>query len=307
MPLVSVAMASYNHERFLPEAIEAILNQTYRDIELIIVDDASKDSSVEIIRSYQKKDSRIRTIFHEKNKGIAKTFNDGIDAASGKFVAKTGSDDVWVEDKIEKQLEVLKNNENLVVYSACSVIDAESNPVCEPCGKKQSRRKRKKSGKIFRELLGGNFICAGSIIFKKENVRDIRFDEQFRYVNDYKFALDLARKYEYHFIPQPLVKYRVHGNNITLKDNAGWLEDFALFGKELLEKYRDEFTHKARARFLFKIAHDAYFRGDIKTGRKYTSKAIIAYPFRMKYLRSLILSFGRKIRPLDDPEYKSRS
>jgi len=296
MPLVSVSMSSYNYQRYLPEAIEAILNQTCRDIELVIVDDASKDNSVEIIRSYQKKDSRIRTIFHKKNEGIAKTFNDGIDASSGKFVAKMSSDDVWAEDKIEKQLEVLNKNENLIVYSDCTIIDAEGNPICRPGGKKQKLKKRKKNGKIFGELLEGNFICGASLIFKKENAGDIRYDEQFKFVNDYKFVLELARKYEFYCVPQPLVKYRVHGNNITLKDKPGWLEDFALFGKDLLEKYPDEFTNSAKAKFLFKIAQDAYFRGDIKAGRKYTSKAIIACPFKSKYLRTLILSFGRKIR-----------
>ena len=219
MPLVSVAMASYNYERFLPETIEGVLNQSCKDLELIIVDDASKDNSPEIIKSYQKKDKRVRGIFHSENKGIARTFNDGIDQAVGKFIAITGSDDVWVENKLEKQLEVLKGNENLVVYSDSLIIDAQSSLVAEPVGKKlnATKKKRKKSGNIFRELLGGNIVCGSSIIFKKDNIRDIRFDEQLKYTNDYKFALDLARKYEFYFIPEPLIKYRVHGKNVTLR------------------------------------------------------------------------------------------
>lgn len=289
MPLVSVAMASYNYERFLPETIEGVLNQSYKDLELVIVDDASKDNSPEIIKSYQEKDKRVRGIFHSENKGIARTFNDGIEEASGKFIAITGSDDVWVENKLEKQLEVLKGNENLVVYSDSLIIDAQSNLVAEPVGKKLSTKKkgRKKSGNIFRELLGDNFVCGSSIIFKKDNIRDIRFDEQLKYTNDYKFALDLARKYEFYFIPEPLIKYRIHGKNITLRDREGWLRDFALFAKYLLEKYEDEFSRKTKSRFLFKIACDAFCRRDSAGGREYLLKAIMSYPFRIKYFKSL--------------------
>lgn len=295
MPLVSVAMASYNYERFLPETIEGVLNQSCKDIELIIVDDGSKDSSPQIIKSYQEKDKRVRCIFHSENKGIARTFNDGIDQAAGKFMATMGSDDVWVENKLEKQLEVLKGNENLVVYSDSMIIDAQSNLVAKPVDKKPNatKKKRTKNGNIFRELLGGNFVCGSSVIFKKDNIRNIRYDEQFKYVNDYKFTLDLARKYEFYFIPEPLVKYRVHGKNITLRDREGWLRDFALFGKHLLEKYEDEFSRKTKAKFLFKIACDAFCRRDSAGGRKYLWKAIMSYPFRMKYVKYLTFSFGR--------------
>jgi len=295
MPLVSVVMASYNYERFLPETIKGVLNQSCNDLELVIIDDASKDNSPEIIKSYQEKDKRVRGSFHSENKGIARTFNDGIEEASGKFIAITGSDDVWLKNKLEKQLEVLKGNENLVVYSDSLIIDAQSNLVAEPVGKKLSttKKKRKKSGNIFRELLGGNFVCGSSIIFKKDNIRDIRFDEQFKYVNDYKFVLDLAREYDFYFIPEPLVKYRVHGKNITLQDKEGWLKDFALLSKYLLEKYEDEFSSKMKAKFLFKVACEAFCRGDSAGGRKYLLKAIMSYPFRIKHFKSLISSFGR--------------
>jgi glycosyltransferase involved in cell wall biosynthesis len=286
-------MPSYSHERFISEAIEGVLNQSCQDIELIIVDDASEDNSKEIIKSYREKDRRIRAIFHDENRGIAKTFNDGIEEASGKFIAVTGSDDVWFKDKLEKQLEMLKKNEDLVVYSDSLVIDAQSNLVEKLPARKRNASKKKKSGKIFRELLGGNFICGSSMIFKKDNIKDIRFDEQFKYVNDYKFVLELAIKYEYYFIPEPLVKYRIHGKNCTLHDGTGWLNDFALIGKYLLDKYENELPTKVKAKFLFSIGCDACSRGDSGNGRKYILKAIMTYPFRIEYLRSLMLSFGR--------------
>ena len=130
------------------------------------------------------------------------------------------------------------------------------------------------------------------MIFKRDNVKDIRFDERYRYVNDYKFVLDLAREYEYYHIPEPLVKYRVHGANCTLGDKGGWLRDFALFGRYLLENYESDLTPKAKARFLGKIADDAFFRGDLAEGRKYIRKAMACRPFRARYWKIFFLSFN---------------
>ena len=125
MPLVSVLMTSYNHERFIQEAIESVLAQTCSDLELIVVDDASKDGSREIIKELQRKDKRIKPVFHASNKGIARTINDGIENSSGKYLALIASDDLWREDKLEKQLEILEKNENRVVWCNAEIIDGE--------------------------------------------------------------------------------------------------------------------------------------------------------------------------------------
>jgi glycosyltransferase involved in cell wall biosynthesis len=288
-------MASYNYEKYLPETIESVLDQSFTDIEFIIVDDASKDNSREIIKSYQEKDDRVHAVYHGENRGIAKTFNDGIDEATGEFVAIVGCDDLWVKNKLEKQIEVLKRDEDLVVHTGVATIDAQGN-VIEESEREHSGKKRNKNGHIFRELLEGNFVCGSSIIFKKSNLNGIKLDERYRYVNDYKFTLDLAREYEFHYIAEPLVKYRVHGGNITLRDKGGWLKDFAAFGKELLREYENEFSSRAKARFLFKIALDAYNRAAMTEARRYSLKAIRTRPFMAKYWKLLVSSICAKSR-----------
>jgi glycosyltransferase involved in cell wall biosynthesis len=292
MPEVSVVVPSYNYDKYIGETIGGILGQTFSDLELIIVDDCSKDRSREVIADYARRDDRIKVLLHEENRGIARTFNDGIDAACGKYVAITGCDDVWFEHKLQRQLEVLNSNEDLVVYSDTVVIDGEGKVTGDSRSGKSRTSKRKRSGWIFRDLLEGNFVSGSSMIFKRDNVKDIRFDEQYRYVNDYKFVLDLARKCEYYHVSEPLVKYRVHGANITLRDNGGWLSDFAMFGRHLLDNYGSDFTRKARARFLFKIADDALFRGDCAEGRRYILKAMASRPFRVRYWQSFFSSFN---------------
>ena len=129
MPLVSVVIPSYNHEKFVSEAIESVLGQDFDDLELIIVDDASTDTSRQIIQKYAAEDARVRVILHETNCGIAKTCNDGIAAAKGKFLAVTASDDVWMKDKLSKQLAVLESDEDLVVWTEAEIIDESGQPV----------------------------------------------------------------------------------------------------------------------------------------------------------------------------------
>ncbi len=140
VPLVSVCMQTWNSEQFIGEAIESVLGQDFEDLELIIVDGASTDATRQIIERYAKQDPRIRAIFHERNLGISSACNDGIEAAKGKFIAQIDSDDVWVADKLTKQLAVLERDEDLIVWSEGEIIDHAGRSI----------------GKSFSERLGNN-------------------------------------------------------------------------------------------------------------------------------------------------------
>ncbi|MGZ4893068.1 MAG: glycosyltransferase family 2 protein, partial [Halobacteriota archaeon] len=129
VPLISIFMKSYNHELYISEAIVSVLNQDFEDLELIIVDDASTDESRQIIERFAEQDPRIRVIFHEQNFGITRVVNDGIDAARGKFIAQIDSDDVWVTDKLRKQLAVVERDENVIVWSEGRLIDQNGRPL----------------------------------------------------------------------------------------------------------------------------------------------------------------------------------
>lgn len=104
---VSVVTASYNYQDYIKEAIQSVLNQTYKDLELIIVDDCSTDNSVQVINSY--KDDRIKLFVNEKNLGLQKTVKRGIENASGEWIVFLESDDILKPDNIEKRSELLKN------------------------------------------------------------------------------------------------------------------------------------------------------------------------------------------------------
>jgi glycosyltransferase involved in cell wall biosynthesis len=242
MPLVSVLMTSYNHESFIRESIESILAQSFTDFELIIVDDASKDGSRNIISEYNKKDDRIKSVFHESNMGIARTINDCIEKSCGKYIAIVSSDDLWTEDKLAKQLEILDQNENLIVWCNAEIIDAESIVT----GKTSSEifNNSELNGYVF-ENLSSAWLCGSSIMLKRANLNGIRFNETMKYLNDTQFYIDIGFKYNFYYIKETLVKYRLHSTNTSSGDIRNWYHDSLLLCIYFFKEYGEEMSYKA--------------------------------------------------------------
>lgn len=127
-PPVTVLMAVFNAEEYLPMAIESILNQTYTEFEFIIVDDKSTDSSLEIIKSYQQKDSRIKLICREENGGLSKALNTGLKEARGKYIARIDADDIATPERLKVQYNFMEtNSEYVAVGSGIDYIDKDGN------------------------------------------------------------------------------------------------------------------------------------------------------------------------------------
>lgn len=131
-PLVSIVMPVYNTERFLRQAIDSVLHQTYRNIELIVVDDCSKDNSLKILMEYQEKDSRVCVIKQERNRGVAHARNTGIQLAKGEFIALLDSDDVWEKTKIDRQTSLMKKDDADIAYCSLDFIDENGMQIKRP-------------------------------------------------------------------------------------------------------------------------------------------------------------------------------
>jgi glycosyltransferase involved in cell wall biosynthesis len=292
MPLVSVVMPSYNHEKFLSEAIESVLGQDFDDLELIIVDDASADASKEIIQKYADEDARIRVILHEANCGISKTVNDSIEAAQGKFIASSASDDIWAKNKLTKQLAVTESNEDFVIWSEGEVIDDRSQPVGLSFSERHNTVLKKKSGDIFEDLLLGNYIFGSSLFYKKRNLGDIRYDERLLYLNDYKFFLELARKYEFYYIAEPLAKYRIHEQNTLFgsgpeaaKRLRTAYEESIAVRQEALRHYDHEVSSATKAEICLRTGFDYKVLGENKAALLCFLRAIEYRPLSRATLR----------------------
>lgn len=234
MPLCSVLLPSYNHEKYLEEAINSVINQTEEDWELIIIDDASQDNSPLILDKFQK-DDRIHIKRHDKNWGIASTLNQALKCSKGDFVAFIASDDVWHPRKLEEQLEILKKNDEQIVWSEGLILNDKS----VAAGEKFTHiyKSPQKSGYIFQELIQGNFIFGSSIMLKKSFLDDVEFDTQLRFLNDHKLYLDLAFKYKFYFIPEALAAYRIHGDNTTFNDLSAWYQDSVKLSSYIFREY----------------------------------------------------------------------
>jgi glycosyltransferase involved in cell wall biosynthesis len=311
VPLVSVCMQTWNSERFIAEAIESVLGQDFQDLELIIVDGASSDATRQIIERYAKQDPRIRVILHERNFGISKAANDGIEAANGKFVAQIDSDDVWVPDKLTKQLAVLERDEDLVVWSEGEIIDDTGRPTGQTFSERLANNvyvsaKAKKSGNLWQELLPSNYIFHSTIIYKKQNLGDVRYDEGIIVINDFKFFLDLARHYQFYYIAEPLAKYRLHADNtlagsgpearirqrITDKEYISIVED-------AMRQHNNEITPTTRAVVYGHIGFLYYLAGETKKGLRFFLRGFICNPFEKRNLWYLQLAFKRMLRAVN--------
>jgi glycosyltransferase involved in cell wall biosynthesis len=253
MPLVSVLMPSYQHAEYVAAAMQSVLDQSVDNLELLVIDDASTDGSPAIIQDFAARDARVRPLLQETNQGIARTFNVGLREARGKFVAVLASDDLWMDHKLEKELAVLRMNEDLIVWCEGLMVDGQGNPTGELAVRDHIKKYAAHdetepdlvkigSGRIEHQILRGRLVLFAGLIAKTEAVREFGFDPNLKYMNDVKLSLDLAGRYDYCFIPEPLVKYRWHGDNsCTCKDVDGWARDGEVF--------RDYFLHSFGTRY----------------------------------------------------------
>ncbi|MHC5183919.1 MAG: glycosyltransferase family 2 protein [Planctomycetota bacterium] len=293
--LVSVVMTSYNHEKFLPDAIDSVLNQTYEDFELIIIDDASSDRSQEIIGHFQQKDPRIRPIFHDRNMGISRTTNDGFMAAKGEYVAYVQSDDLWIPDKLEKQLTILEGNPDLVVWSDAAIIDEMGNSTGRLFTEKYHAECKPKSGNLFLSLSRSNYICGQSMILKTQVAQAIQFDPGFVYANDYKFMLELSRQCDFYFINEPLVQYRIHGDNSITKNKHIWARDDYYLSRYLLTNYVQELSKNVIAKCYKQMGVHLHNQGHLGYARKCFGAAIRNNSKKTSYYKKFIKSSAQSL------------
>jgi glycosyltransferase involved in cell wall biosynthesis len=252
-PTVSVIMRSFNHAGYISHAIDSVLNQTITDLELIIVDDASRDRSQEIIRAIGNRDNRIKTILHSSNRGMAAGMNEGMAASTGKFIAFIDSDDIWERDKLEKQLEYLnRQTDCAAVWTEGRIINEQGVPTGETFTDIRWGKKRQKNGDLLHELVNGNFILLSSFLGKAKAVKAHPFWTELRYFNDWAFHFEMSLKHRYAFIPEPLTRYRVHAQS-TQQDANGyrndWIKTHALF----LRKFARQLSTCQRSYLYFKM------------------------------------------------------
>lgn len=209
MTRVSVIMPVYNSEKYVGEAIESILNQTYEDFELIIIDDGSKDSSAEIIQSY--KDERIVFIKNEVNRGFLYNLNYGIEISKGEYIARLDNDDISYPTRFEKQVQFLDSHPETVLVGTKMDLLID--------GKKRDSQKvpLETEKEIKFSLLFGNYCIAHSSFMMRKSVfteTNLTYNT-FIQTPDYHMLLDMSLRGDVSMIPEPLIAWRIHSAQST--------------------------------------------------------------------------------------------
>jgi glycosyltransferase involved in cell wall biosynthesis len=211
-PLVSVIMPAYNAEKFIGEAIESILNQTFKDFEFIILDDCSTDKTWEIIKGYAKKDKRIVAVKNEKNLKISATLNKGILLARGKYISRMDADDWSYPQRFEKQINYLEGNSAVVLLGSFIEVADSTMKVLN------LRRYPLDDISIRSTLLKYSTFAHPSVIYRREEaVKCGMYNIHLYDSEDYDFYFRIGNFGKFANCPEILLKLRTHKESVTQK------------------------------------------------------------------------------------------
>jgi glycosyltransferase involved in cell wall biosynthesis len=224
-PLVSVIMNCYNGETYLFDSIKSILDQTYKNFEIIFWDNQSKDNSAIIFKSF--KDKRLKYYYAKKHTTLYKARNLAIQKSKGKFIAFLDTDDIWVKDKLNLQIKKFINKKIGLVYANYYTLNQATG------FKAIAYKKELPEGVICRNLLKDYFLGIGTVIVRKEIfMKKKNFDENFNIIGDFDFFTRISKSTYFAKIQDPLLIYRIHENSFSNKNYQMYINEFKLWLKK---------------------------------------------------------------------------
>lgn len=267
--LVSVIIPAYNRAAVLPRAIKSVLGQTFSDYEIVVVDDASKDNTSEVLKGFT--DERIVYIRHASNKGGAAARNTGIERSRGEWVAFLDSDDAWLPEKLAQQIELLTKSESNVgvVYTGLKVVYETSGETENIPGVHR--------GKFLKELLISNCVrTLSSILVRRSFLNAIGgFDPDLRSCQDWDLYIRLMKQCSFECVVQPLTVYYVNKQDPSRISNS---RKSIIQGHEAIaRKYEADYktlSKQERVRYLESVAEMYILGGNLSHS---FSKVIEAY------------------------------
>ena len=251
LPKVSVILTSYNHAAYVAATIESVLNQTFKDFELLIVDDGSKDNSREIIKTFD--DPRIKNFLYEENRGPIIAVADAMKSARGKYIAVHHSDDLWAPDKLEKQVAFLDANKNYVAcFTRVEFIDEHGNPYelehDDFYRKVFEQHNRPRTDWLNYFFYNTNCLCHPSAMLRREAYKKYKLLDThgFWQLHDYLMWIRLCFHEEIFILSEPLTKFRLRRTrqenfSATTFDKIvrGELENFFI-AQEFADNFKDD-------------------------------------------------------------------
>lgn len=282
--MISVVIPTYNRSKLLKRAVESVLNQTFKDFELIIVDDNSTDNTRETVMDLRKKDSRIKYFRHKNNQGGSAARNTGIKHAKGEFIALLDDDDEWLPEKLIKQMSLFEKlpAEYGVVYCGCFYISEKNSKLIKHITPREH-------GNVYEQMLEGCILASPTPLLRKEcfSVSGL-FDEKLNSSQDWDMWIRISKHFKFDFVPELLAIHRIHGTQISSNLNA------KIDGiKNVIKKYpafgNGKFRYASKA--LLQLGKLSMFDRNERVGRKYFINSIKADVFQRNAYIHFFLSF----------------
>jgi glycosyltransferase involved in cell wall biosynthesis len=281
MPLISVIIPAYNREKTLEICVKSILNQTYTDLEVIIVDDASTDRTVEIAHQLVKSDHRVRCLRHSSNLKAQAARNTGIKSAKGNWIAFLDSDDQWLPDSLELRFNLANSANVKVVYSECYVI--------RPDSPQEHWGMVPLSGNIYRHILQQPGPMFQSLLVAREALERIGFlDESIMTYQEWETSIRLSKHYEFAFVETPTFIYDCRGSDTMSKNMLKDAEGY----RQILKKHFLEIVKHlglpGLARHYQVLASRYQLAGETGQALKYKLSSVVSWPFRASILARVL-------------------
>jgi len=210
-PKISVLTPAYNAEQFIGETIECILNQSFKDFEFIIIDDCSIDSTAKIIKSFQKKDDRIKYFKNKKNLGIAGNRNKGLGLAAGKYVVWQDADDISLPNRLKKQYEFMEKHPKVGICGGYLQFFDET-------GNRGVRKYATKDESLRKNIFRFSPVAQPAAILRKSCIDEAgKYDLRWPPAEDLDMSFRIGSKHKFANLAEIIIKYREHGNSATFK------------------------------------------------------------------------------------------
>lgn len=269
MSFVSVIIPTYNGSRYICETIDSVLLQTYKDYEIIVIDDGSTDQTEDTLKKYG---SKIKYLY-QRNQGPSAARNFGIKNSVGKYIGFLDHDDIWLPNKLEIQVKILDENHDLAFVCADAYcIDSFGKII-----KLWKMHKRE----TFKNLYESNFVLNLTALVKKSCFNDIGgYDKKLFVCQDYDLWLRLAKKYKFKHLNYALAKYRKHENNISNNIELLAMDRIAIFKKKEFFNSTNLVKNRIKiAREFLIIAEYNYVKENYHKASIYFIKSVIYFPF----------------------------
>ncbi len=326
-PAVSIVLPTYNRARFLPEAFDAIKNQTFKDWELIVVDDGSTDNTKQIVKEFAEAFPQNVVYVYQENQGPAAARNKGLEIAQGRYIAFYDSDDLWLPHHLEKCVTALEKNPDVSwVFAACKLVEYPSgkvvnpNHLYEPDGSPRGVKKLavEKRDELFLikdqkaalkcAIVEGLRAGLQNSVIRAEIFKKYRLNPQFRVGEDHLLVLQLLKAgFRFAYFDNVHVIYRMHEKNLSLAGRAKDLEEqtkvhlafiqaLAAIGPALSWREKQILGKRIADIYFWNIGYQFFLAGDHKKARFYFKKGLRHYPFCLSFWKTFFGCLLRSMR-----------